>query len=107
MKRLVRFFVLLYFFLSLFLNIALFPHSGNSPRLFLHPKWIAIDLLSQAEHDENAQSILITDDKKFGRCVEDEVIKLIEILPRKQIALTSWYNNGLILIVEEIKQKMF
>ncbi len=68
------------------------------------PNWIAMDLLSQAEHDENAQSILITDDKGFGENVEDEVIKLLETLPRKKIASSSWYNNGLILIVEQINE---
>ena len=48
-----------------------------------NPKWIAIDLLSQAEHDENAQSILITNDEKFARQVEEQVIKLLETLPRR------------------------
>ena len=69
-----------------------------------NPEWIAIDLLSQAEHDENAQSILITNDQKFAKDVEEKVIKLLETLPRKEIASTSWYNNGLILIVEEISE---
>ena len=68
------------------------------------PEWIALDLLSQAEHDENAQSILITNDKKFAELVEDQVVKLLETLPRKQIASTSWYNNGLVLIVENISE---
>ena len=69
-----------------------------------NPEWIAIDLLSQAEHDENAQSILITNDEKFAKDVEDQVIKLLETLPRKKIASTSWYKNGLILIVQEISE---
>ena len=68
------------------------------------PEWIALDLLSQAEHDENAQSILITNDKKFAKLVEDQVAKLLENLPRKQIASTSWYNNGLVLIVENLRE---
>ena len=55
-----------------------------------NPEWIALDLLSQAEHDENAQSILITNDKKFGKYVEDEIVKLLETLPRKKIASSSW-----------------
>ena len=67
-----------------------------------NPEWIAIDLLSQAEHDENAQSILITNDEKFGKQVEDQVDKLLETLPRKKIASSSWYNNGLIIIVDKI-----
>ena len=69
-----------------------------------NPEWIALDLLSQAEHDENAQSILITDDIKFGKQVEDKVFKLLETLPRKKIASNSWYNNGLILTVEHINE---
>ena len=69
-----------------------------------NPEWIAIDLLSQAEHDENAQSILITNDKNFGKNVEDQVIKLLETLPRKKIASSSWRNNGLIIIVEDIEE---
>ncbi len=69
-----------------------------------NPEWIAIDLLSQAEHDENAQSILITDNEKFGKHVEDQVTKLLKTLPRKKIASNSWYNNGLIVIVEDINQ---
>ena len=69
-----------------------------------NPKWVAIDLLSQAEHDENAQSILITNDEKFAKDVEEQVIKLLQTLPRKEIASTSWYNNGLILIVEQISE---
>jgi len=68
------------------------------------PEWIAIDLLSQAEHDENAQSILITNDKKFAKLVEDQVIKLLQTLPRKKIASTSWYNNGLVLIVKNVSE---
>ena len=69
-----------------------------------NPEWVAIDLLSQAEHDENAQSILITNDEKFAKDVEEQVIKLLQTLPRKEIASTSWYNNGLILIVEQISE---
>ena len=69
-----------------------------------NPEWIAIDLLSQAEHDENAQSILITNDEKFAKNVENQIVKLLETLPRKQIASSSWYNNGLILIVDHINE---
>ena len=69
-----------------------------------NPEWVAIDLLSQAEHDENAQSILITNDKKFGNDVEGQIVKLLETLPRKKIASSSWYKNGLIIIVEHINE---
>ncbi|MDA9755219.1 histidinol dehydrogenase [bacterium] len=69
-----------------------------------NPEWIAIDLLSQAEHDENAQSILITNDEKFAKDVENQIVKLLETLPRKKIASSSWYNNGLILIIDHINE---
>ncbi len=66
------------------------------------PNHIAIDLLSQAEHDENAQSILITDSELFAK----EVIRNINIelkhLDRKKIAEKSWNNFGSIIIVENI-----
>ncbi len=68
------------------------------------PEWIALDLLSQAEHDENAQSILVTNDEKFAKLVEDQVVKLLETLPRKKIASSSWYKNGLIIIIEHIDE---
>ncbi|MDG1020321.1 MAG: histidinol dehydrogenase [Emcibacteraceae bacterium] len=63
------------------------------------PKWIAMDLLSQAEHDEVAQSILITDDAFYA----DQVIKAVDVhletLPRAEIARTSWENHGCVIVV--------
>ena len=50
------------------------------------PDWIAVDLLSQAEHDESAQSILITTDRAFGEAVADAVDKRLETLERRKIA---------------------
>ncbi|MEL7117551.1 MAG: histidinol dehydrogenase, partial [Pseudomonadota bacterium] len=47
------------------------------------PDWIAIDLLSQAEHDESAQSILITDDARFGQAVAEAVTVRLETLERR------------------------
>ncbi len=47
------------------------------------PDWIALDLLSQAEHDESAQSILITDDAGFGQAVAEAVEKRLETLERR------------------------
>jgi histidinol dehydrogenase len=66
-----------------------------------NPAWIAADLLSQAEHDENAQSILITDDAAFGEAVEREVEALLKTLPRQQIARASWEKHGAIIVVLE------
>ena len=64
-----------------------------------NPKWIATDLLSQAEHDEAAQSILITDDKTFADNVVAEVEKLLPELGRADIARQSWTSNGAVIIV--------
>ncbi|WP_353628228.1 histidinol dehydrogenase [Sulfitobacter sp. TCYB15] len=64
--------------------------------------WIALDLLSQAEHDESAQSILITTDKAFGRAVSDAVDARLETLERRAIAGTSWRENGAIITVPDL-----
>lgn len=66
-------------------------------------KIAAIDLLSQAEHDENAQSILITNDRDYGLAVEKEVETYLEKLKRKEIARTSWRKFGAIVIVPDFK----
>ena len=50
------------------------------------PDWIAIDLLSQAEHDESAQAILVTTDAAFGRAVAAAVDRRLEMLERRAIA---------------------
>ena len=60
---------------------------------------VAIDLLAQAEHDEAAQSILITDDPAFGRAVADAVDAALPTLPRAAIAGASWQRHGAIVIV--------
>mgnify|MGYP003111029823 FL=1 len=64
--------------------------------------WIALDLLSQAEHNESAQSILITTDKAFGRAVSDAVDARLETLERRAIAGTSWRENGAIITVPDL-----
>jgi len=61
--------------------------------------WIAADLLSQAEHDEAAQAILITDDAAFAAQVEDAVAAHLARLPRSEIAGASWRQNGAIIVV--------
>lgn len=66
------------------------------------PEWIAIDLLSQAEHDESAQSILITTDKTFGQEVALAVERQLETLARRQIAERSWRDFGAIIKVEDL-----
>jgi histidinol dehydrogenase len=61
--------------------------------------WIAADLLAQAEHDVNAQSILITDDAALADDVERAVEAQLSTLPRADIARTSWREFGAIIMV--------
>ncbi|MEO1178108.1 MAG: histidinol dehydrogenase [Pseudomonadota bacterium] len=68
------------------------------------PDWIALDLLSQAEHDESAQSILVTDDAAFGRAVMDAVDKRLENLERRAIAGPSWRDFGAVIVVSDLEQ---
>ena len=63
------------------------------------PDWIAADLLSQAEHDEAAQSILITNDEGFAARVAAAVDAQLAKLPRSGIARASWERNGAIILV--------
>ncbi|OUS33906.1 histidinol dehydrogenase [Rhodobacterales bacterium 56_14_T64] len=69
-----------------------------------NPDWIALDLLSQAEHDESAQSILITDDAEFGRAVAEAVDKRLETLERRAIAGPSWRDYGAVITVADMDQ---
>jgi len=68
------------------------------------PDWIALDLMSQAEHDASAQSILITTDAAFGQAVQDAVAKRLETLERREIAGQSWADNGAIITVTDLDQ---
>jgi histidinol dehydrogenase len=69
-----------------------------------NPAWIAADLLSQAEHSDDAQSVLLTDDTKFADAVEIEMKKILETLTRRKIAQASWDKYGAIMIVEDWSQ---
>ncbi|MDH3231568.1 MAG: histidinol dehydrogenase, partial [Alphaproteobacteria bacterium] len=66
------------------------------------PGWIAMDLLSQAEHDESAQSILITDDADFAAQVERAVEGHLKTLPRAAIAARSWQDFGAVILVNSL-----
>ncbi|MEX0350061.1 MAG: histidinol dehydrogenase [Paracoccaceae bacterium] len=68
------------------------------------PDWIALDLLSQAEHDESAQSILITDDADFGRAVGEAVNTRLQTLERAAIAGASWRDFGAIITVRSLDE---
>jgi histidinol dehydrogenase len=65
------------------------------------PAWIAADLLSQAEHDEAAQAILVTDDAGFAAAVQAAVEQHLARLPRAQIARASWHAHGATVIVAD------
>ena len=62
------------------------------------PDWIAADLLSQAEHDPDAQSILITDDAGFADAVEAAVTRHLSVLATRQAAEAAWRDHGAIVI---------
>ena len=63
-----------------------------------NPSWTAVDLLSQAEHDELSQSILVTKSLTFAKKVKDEIKNIINSLPRKKIAQKSIDNFGGIIV---------
>ena len=64
--------------------------------------WVAADLLSQAEHDETAQSILLTDDAGLAERVAEAVLAQLAGLPRRAIAEASWRNHGAIVVLERL-----
>lgn len=68
------------------------------------PRRIAVDLLAQAEHDEAAQSILITDNAAFGDAVAAAVLAELPTLPRAAIAGASWAANGAVILVDDWDQ---
>jgi histidinol dehydrogenase len=68
------------------------------------PDWIATDLMSQAEHDESAQAILITDDAEFGADVARAVERLLQRLKRADIAGASWREFGAIIVARDLQQ---
>ena len=68
------------------------------------PDWIAVDLLSQAEHDASAQSILITTDEGFGRAVVPAVEARLETLERREIAGPSWRDYGAVVVVRDLDE---
>ncbi len=69
----------------------------------INPSWIAADLLSQAEHDENAQAILITNDASYANHVINEVEQHLSALGRIDIAKKSWTNKSVIIIDNDFK----
>lgn len=68
------------------------------------PDWLALDLMSQAEHDESAQSILITDNPDLARGVEAAVSARLVTLSRRAIAGASWRDYGAIIAVRDMDE---
>jgi histidinol dehydrogenase len=79
-------------------EILVIADAGNDP------DWIAVDLLSQAEHDESAQSILITDDADLGKAVAEAVKRRLETLERRDIAGPSWRDFGAVITVRDLAE---
>src|SRR6202011_5971961 len=67
-----------------------------------HPDWIAADLFAQAEHDTNAQAILITDDPALAGDVEKAVAAQLESLPRGSVSAASWRDFGAIILLGKL-----
>ena len=67
-----------------------------------NPDWIALDMLSQAEHDESAQAVLITDDAGLARNVAAAIEARLEGLERRAIAGASWRDHGAIITVPDL-----
>ena len=74
-------------------EVVILAGAANDPRL------VAVDLLAQAEHDEAAQSILITDSAEFGAAVAAAVAAELPTLPRAAIAGASWRDHGAVIVV--------
>ena len=68
------------------------------------PDWIAMDLFSQAEHDEDAQAILVSDDADFLQKVQQSMDRLLEAMPRKAIITASIEGRGVMIQVANIDE---
>ena len=68
-----------------------------------NPKYVAADLLSQAEHDVRARAILVTNSAALADAVEKEIEEQLKTLPREEIARASIENNGRIIIADSVE----
>lgn len=69
-----------------------------------NPDWVAMDLFSQAEHDELAQAILLCPDAEFLEKVSASILKLVETMPRKDIIRTSLTDRGALIQVRDLEE---
>jgi histidinol dehydrogenase len=67
-----------------------------------NPDWIALDMLSQAEHDESAQAILVTDDPGLADAVSDAIDARLKTLERRGVAGASWRDFGAIILARDL-----
>ena len=79
-------------------EVVVVADGNNDPRL------AAIDLLAQAEHDEQAQAILITTDATFAEAVSQAVLTELQTLPRTAIAAKSWADHGAVIVVKDLEE---
>lgn len=68
------------------------------------PDWIAMDLFSQAEHDEDAQAILVSPDQAFVDAVIASAARLVEEMPRADIIKTSFNDRGMAIVVNDMQE---
>ena len=68
------------------------------------PDWVAMDLFSQAEHDELAQSILLCPDADYIEAVEQSIARLIGTMPRHEVIRTSLTNRGALILVRDMDE---
>jgi histidinol dehydrogenase len=85
--------------------------AGPSEVLILADKegnadWIAADLLAQAEHDENAQAILVTDSEELAGAVERALEGQLPRLPREKVAGASWRDFGAVIVVRDLEEAL-
>lgn len=71
-----------------------------------NPRWIAADLLSQAEHDADAQSVLITESAELAASVEREISTFLSTLSKGNIAARSWEKHGAVIKVNRIEESV-
>jgi len=69
-----------------------------------NPDWVAMDLLSQAEHDENAQAILLTHNKKYANAVQESLATLLSDIERTDIAAVSLKERGAIIVTRDLDE---
>jgi histidinol dehydrogenase len=69
-------------------------------------EWIAADLLAQAEHDESAQAILLTDSEELAAAVEKAIDAQLARLPRQKVAAASWRDFGAVILVRHLDEAL-